>query len=248
MLLSTKGVAGTKLEGKDATLGQVHDLLFDDESWLVRYLVIDTGTWLPGRRVILRPQDVDRRDWTRRTLHSRRTKREIEQSPPLSEHEPVSRQHEARMSAHFLWSHPGPVGPASVSGVGGAPATRAEAATAVVDEADGDPHLRSVDEVRGYRIHATDGEIGHVEDLVVDDSSDEWRIRYLVVDTRNWLPGRKVLVATGWADDVSWDSREVRIDLERQVVKDSPEFDPSQPVNRRYEEQLYDYYGRPAYW
>jgi hypothetical protein len=114
------------------------------------------------------------------------------------------------------------------------------------EEQDRDPHLRSTKEVIGYHIQAVDGEIGHVEDLIVDD--EEWFLRYLVVDTRNWLPGKAVLVAPGWAKRVDWVKRKVHVDLPQEAIRDSPEFDPSRPVNREYEVRLYDYYGRPHYW
>jgi sporulation protein YlmC with PRC-barrel domain len=111
---------------------------------------------------------------------------------------------------------------------------------------DDDPHLRSVREVTGYHIQGTDGEIGHVDDLIVDDTT--WAIRYLVIDTRNWWLDRKVLVAPHWADRISWDVRKVYVNLKREQVKHSPEWHPDAPVNREYEARLYDYYGRPTYW
>jgi len=109
-----------------------------------------------------------------------------------------------------------------------------------------DPHLRSTNELLGYDIEATDGEIGHVEDFIADEES--WIIHYMVVDTRDWLPGKKVLVSPLWVDYISWAGSRVHVDLTRKMIKDSPEFDPKAPVNREYEERLYDYYGRPKYW
>jgi hypothetical protein len=114
------------------------------------------------------------------------------------------------------------------------------------DKEKSDPELRSTKEVIGYRIKASDGEIGHVEDFIIDDQ--DWIIRYMVVDTRNWLPGRKVLVSPQWIEKVSWADSEVRIDLSRKAVEQSPKYDPSTPVNREYEVRMYDYYGRPVYW
>jgi hypothetical protein len=113
-------------------------------------------------------------------------------------------------------------------------------------EEDLDSHLRSVKEVKGYHIQALDGEIGHVEDFVTDD--ENWVLRYMVVDTKNWLPGKMVLVHPDWITKVSWEDSKVFVDLSRETIKDSPEFDPAAPVNRAYEERLYDYYGRPKYW
>jgi hypothetical protein len=106
--------------------------------------------------------------------------------------------------------------------------------------------LRSIQELQGYKISVLDGNIGHVEEFIADDSN--WFIRYMVVDTKNWLPGRKVLIAPDWIEQVSWNDSKFYVDLPRELIKDSPEYDPAAPVNRQYEARLYDYYGRPKYW
>ncbi|OHB63900.1 MAG: hypothetical protein A2Y76_01720 [Planctomycetes bacterium RBG_13_60_9] len=105
--------------------------------------------------------------------------------------------------------------------------------------------LHSVDNLEGFTIGATDGEIGHVDDFIISDEA--WVVRYLIVDTRNWLPGRSVLVAPEWVTDIRWEDRAVWVDASRQAIKDSPPYDPSTPINREYETQMYDYYGRPRY-
>ena len=109
-----------------------------------------------------------------------------------------------------------------------------------------EPHLRSVDEVIDYRIQALDGEIGHASDFIADDIS--WIIRYMVIDTRNWLPGRRVLIAPHWITEVEWARARVHVGMDKENIENSPEYDPSEPINRGYEVQLYDYYGRPVYW
>jgi len=114
------------------------------------------------------------------------------------------------------------------------------------EKSDENPHLRSSEEVKDYSIKATDDFIGHVEDFIFEDSI--WIIRYLVVDTRNWLPGKKVLISPEWIESVDWGSEIVHIDMNKNSIKNSPEYKPSDPVNRTYESQLYDYYGRPTYW
>jgi sporulation protein YlmC with PRC-barrel domain len=106
--------------------------------------------------------------------------------------------------------------------------------------------LRSVAEVRGYHIEGSDGAIGHVDDFVVDDES--WEVRYLVVDTSNWWFGNKVLVAPHWASRISWGERKVYVDVSRQAIKDSPEWNPTATIDRAYEEHLYDHHGRTPYW
>jgi hypothetical protein len=124
--------------------------------------------------------------------------------------------------------------------------TQSQVAKAAIEEQKSDPHLRSTREVIGYHIQATDGEIGHVEDFVLND--EIWSIYYMVVDTRNWLPGREVILSTSWIEEVDWIERHVHVNLSQEAVENSPEFDPSVPVNREYEIRLYDYYGRPKYW
>jgi uncharacterized protein YrrD len=251
MLRSTNEMIGYRLLATDGEMGKVHDFYFDDVSWTVRYLVVDTGKWLPGRKVLISPVALDKPDWEYQTLPVNLTTKKIEESPPIETDEPVSRQKQIRIHAYYGW----PVYWPYVGGYGGTPAAVAVPEKEVQNEpeeameedlAEGDPHLRSVREIHGYHIGASDGEVGHVEDFIVDASN--WVIRYMVVDTRNWLPGRKVLLAPEWADSIVWEEKKVFVGMSRETIKASPEYDSSAPVNREYEEKLYDYYGRPKYW
>jgi hypothetical protein len=240
MYRSMKEMRGYSLVATDGSLGGLKDTLFDSRFWVVRYLVADTRAWLPGRHVLLSPSAIKEAEWASKTILLALTKKQVEDSPEIDEHLPVSRQREIEVNRYFHW----PIywedfGPAQ-------PAVPTEAEAEPVTEEGPDVHLRSAVEVEGYRIAATDGEIGHLEDLIVDDES--WRIRYAIIDTRNWLPGRKVLVAPDWIEKISWGGREVEMGLSREQIRESPEYDPASPVNRAYEERLYDFYGRPAYW
>jgi len=243
MLRSLNELRHYAIYANNGKLGAVHDLLFDDQSWTVRYLMDDTGTWLPGRRVLISPTSIARVDWAGRDLHVNLTREQVEHSPPIDADRPVSRQVEAALARHHSWPYYwGAV-------VGGGRAAAAELVEEKVEQAQSrpaDPGLRSVKEVIGYHIEAKDGEIGHVEDFIAEDES--WTIRYLVVDTRNWLPGKKVLVSPLWVESIDWAESKVQIVLLRETLKDSPEYDPSTPVNREYEARLYDFYGRPKYW
>jgi hypothetical protein len=233
MLLATSRVFGCSLENGKERVGTLHDLLFDDVSWAVRYMVVDAGGWLDGRRVLLAPSVVDQREWPGRRLWTELTQQQVKDAPPVDADLPVSRQNEIALADHYAWGYYWGVPPVH-------PKTE-----------DGDPHLRSARAVTGYRIQASDGEIGHVEDLILDDEAAEgalWEFRYLVVDTRNWMPGRKVLIAPLWADEVSYDGHRVSLGLSKNQVRKSPEYTPDAPINREYEEVLFDYYGRPKYW
>ncbi len=234
MLLATNAVLGSSIEnvGQQERVGTLDNFLFDDQQWTVRYLRIDTGGWLPGRQVILAPRVIDRNEWSNRRLWTGLTRQQVKDSPPIEADRPVSRQKEIELANYYLW------------GV-------YWAADQQPPEVEGDPTLRSAREVTGYRIQAADGEIGHVEDLILDDEGlapGLWVFRYLVVDTRNWLPGRKVLVAPLWADQISFDEQKVHIGLRREEIEQSPEYDPRVPINREYEEILFDFYGKPKYW
>jgi hypothetical protein len=249
MLRSLNNFTRYTFEAKDGDVGRVHDFYFDDSTWTVRYLVVDTGRWLPGRKVLISPQAIDRADGETEKIHLDLTKKMIEESPAPADDAPVSRQHEQDLHSHYGWEAywlavPGAMGPAA------APPphirTSPEGSEKEAESRDGDPNLRSLREVTRYDIEASDGSIGTVDDLLCDDAM--WIVRYMVVDTRKWLPGKSVLVAPTWIDQVEWSKHRVKVDLTRDEVSGSPEFTPSQPVNRQYEERLYDFYGRPVYW
>jgi hypothetical protein len=249
MLRSLDALRNYVLAAEDGDIGRCEDFLFDDIHWTIRYMVADTGKWLPGRKVLVSPISLGEPDWASQRLPVRLTKEEIKQSPPLDKDAPVSRQYEIRWFEYYGWPYYWSGG--GLWGAAPYPSAlylkRLEKVAEKGIEPEEETHLRSVKEVTGYQIMATDGDIGHVEDFIVED--ELWLLQYLVVDTRNFLPGgRKVLVAPAWVTTVDWGGRSVSVDLIVDAVKNSPEYDPSEPVNREYEIRLYDYHGRPKYW
>jgi hypothetical protein len=249
MLRSLRGLRGYALRAQDGKVGQVDDFYLDDLEWVVRYVVLDTGNWLNGKRVLLSPLALGEPDWETGTLHVHLLRAQVEGSPSISADRPVSRQVEAELHRYFRWS-PYWESPTPGPGADALAAAQALALEVTEESISGEkrasPHLRSSKEVAGYHIRARDGEIGHVADFVVEDAT--WHIRYLVVDTHNWLPGRKVLVSPAWVEEVDWAERVVAVDLSRQTIQGSPNYDPEEPINHEYEGRLYDYYGRPKYW
>ena len=247
MLRSAKQLAGYKIAAVDAVVGKVDDVYFDDSGWQVRYLVVDTGKWLPGRRVLLAPTVVADADDEAKAVAVGLTQEQIRNSPPSYADMPVSRQHEIELQQYFGW----PAYWGAETGLGMAPPlippehepAAAAGAGAALERPSGDLHLHSVKEVAGYAIEAADGSVGHVEDVIVDD--EDWTVRYLLVDTRNWWPGGHVIVAADWVNRISWIDHAVFVDLTRKAVKNSPPYDASRPVNREYEEKLYRHYGKP---
>lgn len=253
MLHPVSSLTGYGIAAVDGPVGTLADLLFDEQRWTVRWAVVDAGNWLTGRQVLLAPEALGAPDGARRTIPVDLTRERVEQSPPLSHDAPVSRQFQSRLYAYYGWTPywgPHTAFPAQPS-FGSAGPLAPSAPVRAPLEAEGqdreiDPFLHSAGEVLGYAIQAKDGELGHVEDFLVDDAG--WALRYLVADTRNWWPGKKVLVAADWLGSVSWSQREVAVDLTRQQIKDSPEYDPSRPVERGYEERLWAHHGQPGYW
>jgi uncharacterized protein YrrD len=255
MLRSMNELYGYTIRATDDTIGSVHEFLFDDREWKVRYLVVDTGSWLPGRKVLIAPEALSKPDWASMTLPVNLTKDQVKNSPDVDTEKPVSRQQEDELRRYYDWPlyWGGFAGPAGTGGYWPTPVDTERVpqpverpGTTAVHAAPAETPLRTAREVSGYHIQAADGDIGHVDDFILDD--DRWTIRYLVVDTRNWLPGRKVVLAPDWVDAVDWSESKVHVSLTKDGVKSSPEFDPEAPVNRQYEETLYDYYGRPKYW
>jgi hypothetical protein len=228
MLIAAARLRRCVIEGTDGTVGTVKDLLFDSGVWTVRYLDVDTGRWLPGRRIVLSPLVIDAADYAATKLATSLSREQVEKSPPLESDLPVSRQKEIDLAQYYAWG------------------MYWSALETQPEPARGDPDLRSTRGVSGYHVRALDGRIGHVADFLVDDAV--WQIRYLVVDTGNWLAGRQVLIPPGWAESVEWESQTVAVDVAKESVEKSPDYDPDAPVNRRYEEVFYDYYGRPKYW
>jgi len=245
MLRSVKELYNYVLEAEDGEIGRCKDFLFDDRFWTVRYMVADTGKWLTGRKVLVSPISLGEPDWDSRLLPVRLKKKQIEAAPGLNEDAPVSRQHEIRWTQHYGWPYywqgTGIWGMAKYPNeifIQKEPGTVSDEKSGEVDR-----NLRSSIEVTGYHIQAKDDEIGHVEDFILDDQT--WTIRYMVVDTRNWLPGRKVLVAPGWIDSIDWAERKVTVAMTREQVKNSPEYDSSVPVSPEYEAGLSEHYGFP---
>jgi hypothetical protein len=239
MLLSASNLLRSRLAARDGEMGRVRDFLFDDRTWAVRYLVADTGTWLPDRQVLIAPSALGQPEPDVDSVHVNLTRDQIKDGPPLALDAPVSAQMEIDLHSYYgwppYWARPEAHGRDSL----GRPA-------GVDDPTVGDSSLRSLQEVKGYDIQATDGAIGHVEDAILE--VEDWWLRYMVVDTRNWLPGRKVLISPEWIRSIRWADGNVHVEMTRDRIQASPEYDPALPVNRAYEEKLYDFYGRPRYW
>jgi hypothetical protein len=261
MLRSKTDIENFTISATDGPIGLVKDLYFDDDAWAIRYLVVDTGSWLMSRKVLISPISLQQPNWEGGMLPASLTKEQVKNSPDFDTAKPVSRKNEEKYMEYYgypfywggagMWGWglypyamaPGAAGYQVEHEPEGMPHTRAERAAHCNN---GDPHLRSCNEGTGYHISATNGEIGHIAGYLIDDET--WAIRYLIVDTSNWWLGHKVLIAPEWISGMHWPSETVSVNLTRESVKNAPVYDPAVAWSREFELRLYEHYGRPGYW
>ena len=264
MLRSMKSMENYAISATDGVIGHVKDFYFDDAAWVVRYLVVETGDWLAHRKVLVSPISVGEPNWADKTFPVSISQAQVKASPNIDTDKPVSRQHEEGYLRYF--DYPYYWGGTSLWGGGlyagslvyenpnyGSAAYDAEALAARHTEAASaqrhghdNPHLRSGNTVMHYNVHATDGDIGRVKGLLIDEKT--WAIRYLVVSTGNWWGGHDVLIAPEWIDDINWSEGRLVVDLSRQAIKDSPPYDAEKTLTRDLESGTCKHYGRDGYW
>jgi hypothetical protein len=245
MLQVISPLKGFAIEASDGRIGTIVDFLFDDTSWKVRWLVISRGIWLTGLKMLIHPSAISREDLEHQQFVVALTKAQVEDSAELLEDQPVSQQMENQLYSYYGWDP-----------LWGVPISRRSPARwlrpwwAPTDEAEArgegrlrgaDPHLRSVAEVTGYRVQAVDGEIGHVENLTIDDA--DWSVHYFIVDTRSWWSGQRVLISPLAVKAIDWFDRHVELNVSREFVKASPLWDPLVAFNDEYARRLHKHYG-----
>jgi sporulation protein YlmC with PRC-barrel domain len=243
MLRTIKQIQGDKLGASDGEIGHVKDFYFDDVGWVVRYVVADTGSWMPGRLVLISPNALGRLYQGGKTLLVNLTREQIEKSPSIDAHKPVSRQHEEEYHRYYGWPYywedeglwamsPFPILTERSEPFHGE--QRPDAPTSRKTE---DSHLRSAQTVIGYKIQADAELVGYVEDFVLDDRS--WAIRQLVVGIGSWRANRKVLIPPSEIDRISWDESKVSVKLTKEAILGLPAFDPASLGIREHDPRLF---------
>jgi hypothetical protein len=254
MLHNLKDLEGLTINAIDGDIGLTKDFYFDDNRWTIRYFVVETGSWFSSKKVLLSPISIDRLNFKEETLIANITREQVRHSPDIDTHKPVSRQFEVHYFGYYgypfywggsdLWgsySNPFMIVPGNGTKV---PDTFADDdATRYRDQ---DHHLRSSDEVIGYHMEARDGEIGHLQGMLID--ADTLAIRYLIINTSNWWLGHLVLIAPQWITEVSWVNEKIYVDMTQEQVKDAPPYDPDVPFTRDREKGIHHHYGRKGYW
>jgi uncharacterized protein YrrD len=259
MFISIDKFTNYKIDATDGEIGQVKDVYFDEEQITSRYLVVDTGPWIFGRKVLISPQSVE--SWEEEKLQVNLSREQIKNAPGIDAEKPISREKEEEYSKYYslpvYWSGAGLWGtamyPGTLTHMGYTPPGPVLGKTlpeyeSVKMETEMDTHLRSCEEVTGYNINTTDGEIGHLADFIMEQES--WNLRYFVVDTGGFLSsGKKVLISNLWLQSISWNQKMVVVDLPTKKIEEAPEIESYEDIDREYEERLIAHYGgRGKYW
>jgi uncharacterized protein YrrD len=245
MLYRAKTLVGFKLHALDGEIGTVKEFYFDDLHWTIRYLIADTGDWLSGRKVLISPYALAGVRTEEKSITVQLTMKQIETCPSLDSDKPISRHYEDAYYGHYGW----PLysnGPYMWGPYPGIERDPLKWGGLVRSQKAWDPHLRSTHDVTGHAVQAKDGEIGHVDDFIIDDVT--WTIRYLSVDTQNWLPGKKVLISPRWIEKVSWSQSKVFFNLLKETIQRTPEYTDETLITRDFETILHQKFHRPGYW
>lgn len=249
MLRSVKELEGYAIGATDGTVGKVTNFYFDDLAWVIRYLVVETGAWLSGRKVLISPIAIGQLNRTERVLSVSITKEQVRCSPDIDAERPLSWQNEERYLDHY--GYPKYWGGAGIWGQGTHPSSLLsesgnDSGTAATANGERDDSLlRDCNAIMNYQIHAADGDVGALSGLLIDE--DAWAIRFLIVDTGEWWAGHQMLIATELIEEVKWPDASVSVDLTRQLLKDAPPYNSTLRLGSREETGIYQHLGRPGY-
>ena len=253
MKRNIKSLKGYAIGAVDGEIGKVDEFYFDDASWTIRYLIVETGNWLSGKKVLISPEAFQTPDWENKIFHLNLTKEQIKHSPDIDTDRPVTKQEEIKLSHHYPWKNywEGGLWGGGMGTTGMVMSTPLIADDIMKDENveddipsgpdTGDHHLRSTKKTIGYNISARDGFVGEIADFIVDDHT--WKIDFVVVDTGNWFPGKKVLISPLWIKEIDWQMDAVTLDATVDSIKHSPEYDPHHPIDEDYSARLHDHYN-----
>jgi hypothetical protein len=229
------------LETKDNSNGKVKDFLFDEKNWIVWYLEADFGGLFKSQKVLIPKVFLKKPLWMNKHFPLELSEDEIDKCPKIEDHLPISRKYEEELMKYYsvtpYWST------AYLGTTGGYyPPRPLKTPSKIMEEEDVGTNLRSFKEVRGYHIEAIDGEIGHVDDMIIDD--EDMQVIYVVIDTSNWIPwSKKVLLSIEWMNKISYVGKHIKVNLNRETIKEGPGYDPTEIIDEKYEKSIYDFYS-----
>ncbi|HET9241284.1 MAG TPA: hypothetical protein VFO10_28725 [Oligoflexus sp.] len=259
MLYRASALIKIGVQAVDRGAGIIKDLYFDDRAWKIRYCVVDTGSWLSGRQVLISPEALTALDAEAGAFQSKLTEEQIKNSPGADTEKTVSRQYEEYLSSYYGWSpywstpqavssFPGiytyPPYPAGISRTldllsSATPKSPSEEGQSYPGQAE-ESHLRSFLEVKSYGLRALDGDLGHVEDLLIDAA--DWSVTHVIVDTRTWWPGGEVVVDRGMIQAINWEDRVMMVAMVRDEVKEAPPYSRDLSLSESFQTKVSQYY------
>jgi len=260
MLYKLNELNGFSIHAADGNIGSVKDFYIDEKQWVVRYFIVETGSWLESQKVLLSPISIKHLDLEERIVTVSIDREQVKHSPPIDTHKPISQHYEVDYLSHFgyalYWGNTGLWGAYETPGMiatGSANPSHTRSddpkdtdTCAAARCTQSDCHLHSCNDIIDYHIQALDGEIGHLQGMLVDEET--WAVRYFIVNTSNWWLGHQVLVAPAWIKSVDWAESKILVDMTQQQIKDAPTFDPNVPFSRQKELGIHIHYGRTGYW
>jgi uncharacterized protein YrrD len=255
MLHTLNDLEGFAIQAIDGNIGKIKDFYFDDRRWVIRHLVVEIGSLLESHKVLLSPVHIKHLNREDKTILVDLSVDDIKTSPHIDTDRPVSQQYEIDYLSYYgyafywgtnsLWDSNSD--PKALTATGENPkAAETFAAIDTVRRMHGDRHLRSCNEIVNYHIQASDGEIGHLQGMMIDE--DTWAIRYFIANTSNWWLGHQVLIDPQEVQDISWGNAKIYVNMTQQQIQSAPMFDPEVPLNRQKELGVYLHYGRDGYW
>jgi len=248
MLRSSKELQVYRIHATGGEIGHLEDFYFDDREWDINYFVVDIGTWLHGKKVLMSPHAVTGVHEATKTIYTPFTIEQIRRSADVRSHRPVALQQPHDYYLYLGWPHY--VGLSAINDSTRGSVSKISDRKRHEDsgrsiERSYDEHLRSSKVVSHYHIIAVDGEIGHFEDFIVDDQT--WAIRYAIAVTGNWWSGKKVLLPAEWVLWISWEESNVYVGLRRERIATAPAFEPGQRLTHELELEIYNHYKHSRY-
>ena len=232
MFLNVNRVKGFGIDAADGDIGRLKEFYFDDKECVIRYLVVDTGRFLPGKKVLIPRSALRKPDLIKKRIQVDLSKEQVKNSQGIDEHRPVKRERDFELNQYHGWKISWAEGPEVLLPADVEPD---------LDSYGGDPHLQSTDMLTGFHIQTPEGEVGRLDDFVLDDAA--WDIRYYVAEIGTRLPGRKVLMCPQWIQKINQRERKVLVNLALEKIKTGPEYNQSTPITKDYEEEMLEHYG-----
>ncbi len=227
MLINVTKLIGYKILASDGEIGHVDDMYFDTQDWVLRYLVVDTGPWILGRKVALSRSALSLMDAQSEKISVNLTRDQVKDSPAMDFAQPITREQEVNLYGYYGWPVYWPIpfaGPSVAAPIVPAVVTKQEPVEPDQSETS---YLHRFNTVKGYQVHARDGDLGHIKDFVIED--ENWEIGYFIVDTGGWFQkGNHVMLAPHWITHIDSDESKVFVDLSKDTIRSSPEFEPDE--------------------